>query len=268
MQPYYRFWGIPEYNRIKRELQEAATSHSTGVKMLERSSQAIYAMKDLANLLATDEGMDIVLKRLQAIDMSRGIFNSVAIDNEGETYDFKAIPLTGVKDVIDSTCNMLSAVTSIPQTILFGRSPAGQNSTGQSDLENYYNYIERIQKMMLRGNLNTLIDVIIKSGLKQGKLEAEPDIHITFNPLWSMSEAEQSSIEQQKAQTQQVRAQTAQIYVDMGSLDPTEVRKGLAREEEFQVEELLENIGVDAESIDIWGNDDMSSTKINQKIDK
>lgn len=41
---------------------------------------------------------------------------------------------------------MLSALTNIPQTILFGRSPAGMNATGESDFENYYNFIERIQK--------------------------------------------------------------------------------------------------------------------------
>ena len=60
-----------------------------------------------------------------------------------------------MKDVIDTTCNMLSAVTNIPQTILFGRSPAGENSTGDSDFENYYNYIERIQKLMLKKNVRT-----------------------------------------------------------------------------------------------------------------
>ena len=42
---------------------------------------------------------------------------------------------SGVSDVIDSTCNFLSALTSIPQTILFGRSPAGMNATGDADLE-------------------------------------------------------------------------------------------------------------------------------------
>jgi phage-related protein (TIGR01555 family) len=156
LQPFYRFWGIPEYIRIRRELRETVTSHGTGVKMLERSVQAIYSMKDLASLLGTDEGMDIIIKRLQAIDMARGILNSIAIDNDGESYDFKTIPMAGVKDVIDTTCNMLSAVTNIPQTILFGRSPAGQNSTGKSDLENWYNYVEKIQRLMLRNNLRQL----------------------------------------------------------------------------------------------------------------
>jgi phage-related protein (TIGR01555 family) len=219
MQPFYRFWGIPEYLRIRRELRETVTSHSMGVKMLERSVQAIYSMKDLASLLGTEEGMSIVVRRLQAIDMARGILNSIAIDNEGESYEFKTIPMAGVKDVIDTTCNMLSAVTNIPQTVLFGRSPAGQNSTGLSDLENWYNYIEKIQKLMLLDNMQQLIDVVIAAGQYRGNLVEKPDIKLTFKPLWSMSETEKTAADQQKAQTAQLKAQTAQIY-GFGSLAP------------------------------------------------
>lgn len=248
-QAYYRYWGTPEYVRIQKELRETVTSHSLGVKMLERSVQAIYSMKNLAQLLSTDDGEDAVIKRLQVIDMARGILNSIAIDSEGESYDFKNMQLSGVKDVIDTTCNMLSAVTNIPQTLLFGRSPAGENSTGASDLENYYNYIERIQKLMLRGNLKTIVDAIIRAGLANGKLEEEPDYKLAFNPLWSMSETEQAAVEQTRAQTSQLKAQTAQIYVDMQALDPSEVRAGLAKDEEFSVEELLDETSED----DLWG---------------
>lgn len=248
-QAYYRYWGTPEYVRIQKELREAITSHSLGVKMLERSVQAIYSMKNLAQLLSTDEGENQVIKRLQVIDMARGILNSIAIDSEGETYDFKNISLSGVKDIIDTTCNMLSAVTNIPQTLLFGRSPAGENATGASDLENYYNYIERIQKLMLRGNLKTIVDAVVRTGLANGKLQEEPDYKLAFNPLWSMSETEQATVEQTKATTAQIKAQTAQVYVDMQALDPSEVRAGLAKDEEFYVEELLDDIDED----ELWG---------------
>lgn len=46
----YRYWGIPEYVKIKRALRECITSHEDGVKLLERSVQAIYKMKSLANI--------------------------------------------------------------------------------------------------------------------------------------------------------------------------------------------------------------------------
>lgn len=235
----YRFWGMPEYVRIRRALRETVTAHTDSVKLLERSVQAIYSMKGLATLLTTDDGENQVLKRLNVIDTARGILNSLVIDADGENYDFKTFQFSGIKDVIDATCNMLSALTNIPQTILFGRSPAGMNATGTSDFESYYNFVEKIQRLMLKRNLRTLLDVIFRAGIASGAVEEEPDYKLEFNPLWSLSDTEQATVDQTKAQTAQIKAQTAQFYVDMQALDPTEVRKRLASDEEFDVEDII-----------------------------
>lgn len=235
----YLFWGMPEYVRIRRALRETVTAHTDSVKLLERSVQAIYSMKGLASLLTTDDGENQVLKRLQLVDTSRGLLNSIAIDSEGENYDFKTFQFSGVKDVIDATCNMLSALTNIPQTILFGRSPAGMNATGDSDFESYYNFVEKIQRRMLKRNLRTLLDVVFRAGIASGDVAEEPDYKLEFKPLWSLSDTEQATVDQTKAQTALVKAQTAQAYVDMQALDPTEVRRRLASDEEFDVEDII-----------------------------
>lgn len=235
----YLFWGMPEYVRIRRALRETVTAHTDSVKLLERSVQAIYSMKGLASLLTTDDGENQVLKRLQLVDTSRGLLNSIAIDSEGEQYDFKTFQFSGVKDVIDATCNMLSALTNIPQTILFGRSPAGMNATGDSDFESYYNFVEKIQRLMLKRNLRTLLDIVFRAGIASGDVTEEPDYKLEFNPLWSLSDTEQATVDQTKAQTALIKAQTAQAYVDMQALDPTEVRRRLASDEEFDVEDII-----------------------------
>ena len=249
--PVYRFWGPPEFVRIKRAMKDAMVAHGNGPKLLDRSVQPIYKMKNLASLLAAEGGDEIVMKRLEIIDLARGILNSIAIDSDGEDWDFKSIPFSGVKDVIDTTCNMLSAVTNIPQTILFGRSPAGENSTGDSDFENYYNYIERIQKLMLKKNVRTLLDILFKAGRANGEIQEEPDYKLTFNPLWSLSDTEQANVDKVRADIELVKAQTAQAYVQMQAMDPSEVRAALARSEEFMVEDILDDQDED------WGLSDI-----------
>lgn len=241
----YRYWGIPEYVKIKRALRECITSHEDGVKLLERSVQAIYKMKNLANMLSTEDGENKVLQRLQVIDMARGILNSIAIDTDGEDYDFKTLQMSGIKDVIDATCNMLSAVTDIPQTILFGRSPAGMNSTGESDFENYYNMVENIQKQNMKANARTVIDLILKQGALEGAIPEAPKYKVKFAALWSMSDTEKANVEQTKAQTEYTKAQTAQIYMDSNVLDPSEVRKSLASEGGFEIEEVISDNDLD-----------------------
>lgn len=236
----YRSFGMPEYARIHKSLQETVTSHGNGVKLLDRAVQAIYKMKDLATLLSTDTGEDAVLERLRIIDMAKGIINSIAIDADGEDYDFKSITFSGVKDIIDSTCNMLSAVTQIPQTKLFGRSPAGENATGEGDMENYYKFVGKIQKINLKKNLGTLIDIILIVGKLKGEFDNVPDYSLEFNPLWSLSEKEQAEVDQSKAATELTKAQTAQVYVDMQALDASEIRNRLAESGEFTINDVLD----------------------------
>lgn len=241
----YRFWGVPEYVRIKRALRECITSHEDGVKLLERSVQAIYKMKNLSNLLSTEDGENKAIQRLQVIDMARGILNSIAIDVDGEDYDFKTLQMSGVKDVIDATCNMLSAVTNIPQTILFGRSPSGMNSTGESDMENYYNMVENIQKQNMKKNARIVIELVLKQGKLDGSISDAPKFKMKFAALWSMSETEQADVDNKNANTDLIKAQTAHLYMDGNVLDPAEVRNALANEGKFDIDEVLSDDQLD-----------------------
>ena len=236
----YQLWGVPEYIRLNKALRDAEVAHHSAPKMLDRSVQPIYKMQNLAETLATEEGENTVLKRLQVIDMARGLLNSLVIDAEGEDYDFKTFQFSGINDVVSASCNMLSALSNIPQTILFGQSVGGMSSTDDTSMENYYNYIERIQRRMLKSNLRYLLSIIFQAGLATGEVDEIPKLKIEFNPLWSLSDLEQADLEQKREQAKFIRAQTAQLYVNMQAIDPSEVRQKLADSEEFDVEAMLD----------------------------
>lgn len=236
----YQLWGIPEYLRIKRALKEAIVATENGTKLLERSVQPIYKMKGLADMLSTDDGETVLLKRLSTIDTARSFLNTIVIDAEGEEFDFRTFTFTGVKDVMDGSNTMLSGVSRIPQSVLYGKATQGMSSTDDTSMENYYNFIERIQKQMLRKNLVKLLDVVFTAGVKSGEIEEIPEYKLEFKPLWSLSEVEETTNEKTKADTDLVKAQTAQAYIDMNVIDPSEVRKGLSNSEEFAIENLVE----------------------------
>jgi phage-related protein (TIGR01555 family) len=236
----YQIWGIPEYIRIQRAIRDSEIAHGSAVKLLDRSVQAIYKMSNLSSELATEGGEDRVLKRLETIDMARGMLNTITVDRDGEDYDFKSFSYAGVADVVETTCNYLSALTSIPQTVLFGRDPTGMNATGKSDLENYYNFVERIQKRVLKPNLRYLLSVVFEAGLSTGEIKKVPPIKVKFNPLWSMSAQEEADIAASKTNIQSTRAGIAKTYIELKVISPTEVRKALASGEEFDVETMLD----------------------------
>ncbi|MCD8201936.1 MAG: DUF1073 domain-containing protein [Clostridia bacterium] len=241
----YEMWGMPEYLRIKRELRNVQVAHDDGPRFLEKSVQPIYKMKGMQEQLSREHGEEDVLKRLDAIDQAKGLLNTMLLDADGEDYSNLQFTYTGVSDIINTTCNMLSAATGIPQTILFGRSPAGQNATGQSDLENYYNKIAGMQEGNLRNNIGYLLRLIFQAGVNTKKIDEVPKIEIAFESLWSLSETEQAQLDATKASTQATKASTASQYIQLGVLDPTEVRKALAKEDDFDIDTMLDDIPED-----------------------
>lgn len=241
----YQLWGVPEYIRLNKAIQDAEIAHRSAPKLLDRSVQPIYKMQNLSAELATEEGENKVLRRLQTIDMARGLLNSLVIDADGEDYDFKTFQFQGINDVVTASCSMLSAVSNIPQTILFGSGVGGLSTTDDTSMENYYNYIERYQNRVLRSNLRYLLSIIFQAGLATGEIDEIPRIKIEFNPLWSLSELEQADLETKREQAKLTRAQTAQVYVDMQAIDPSEVRQKLADSDEFDVENMLDEYDED-----------------------
>lgn len=247
----YFYWGLPEYVRIRRDLSIALHTHQSAANMIDKSVQPVYKQRGLQSTLAGPDGDDQVLKRLQVLDASRGMLNSVAVDMDGEDYSFQTFQLSGASEILESTYSLLSAVTCIPQTILFGRSPSGENATGESDLENYYNFVEGIQKRMLKKNIRTLLKAVVQAGVYDGSIAKPQTIKPTFKPLWSLSEAEQATVELSKAQRAQATAQTAQLYIDMQVLQPDEVRQALARDGTLNIEDILDHQPQDAQD-DGW----------------
>ena len=239
----YRFWGAPEYLRIRKAVENVEISNSAGVRMLSRAIQAVYKVKDLSALLATADGEDAVLRRIQAIDLARGLLNTVVIDAEGEDYDFKNFSLSGVGEVISQSFTFLSAVSGIPRKILTGMTATGLKNTDNTSMEVYYNLVERIQTLMVKKNLRYLLAVIFQAGKNRGEIPGIPPIKIRFFSLWSMSALEEAECKVKREQTRLIKAKTAEMYVDMGVITSEEVRKNLAKTQEYNVETMLKKGG-------------------------
>jgi phage-related protein (TIGR01555 family) len=110
----------------------------------------------------------------------------------------------------------VSGGADVPATRLFGRSPAGMNSTGESDAANYNNRIAAEQVTKLRGPLKVLFEVLVRSTL--GRLPENFDF--TFRPLSQISANDKATI-------QKSNADRDKIYVELGVLTEGAVARQL-----------------------------------------
>lgn len=203
---------------------------------MDKVSTSLLKLEGLSNLLTREDGTQAVIRRLELIDYSRRINGSVAVDKEDE-YGIFNIPLTGLTDIIQEFEQALCAVTGYPFTVLFGRSPAGMNSTGKSDLQIYYDTVRRIQRRKIRPALEYLVRLIqlSKEGPTNGK-ELEK-WSIKFKAIEPLNDLEQANVDKTQAEVRAAVVKLVFDLVDNQLLDATQARKYLKERGDIPVTE-------------------------------
>lgn len=200
--------------RCNRVLTDFNLSWSSASILLQDFAPSVFKMKDLADLIASDENQ-IVINRALAIEMSRSTARAVMIDSE-EEYERQTTPITGLDAMLEKFCTRLAAAADMPVTLLMGQAPAGLNATGASDIRFFYDRVKSRQKTKMLPRLKRLLKLIMlaKEGPLKGK---EPkNWSITFNPLWQLTELE-------KADLRVKQAAVDKIEIDAAVTTPEEV---------------------------------------------
>lgn len=222
--------GIPAaINRVK-------TSMDKTIDIMDKVSTSLLKLQGLSNVLQTEQGTKDVIKRLDLIDYSRRLNGSVAIDKDDEYAVFN-IPLGGLTDIIQEMEQYVCAVTGYPFTKLFGRSPAGMNATGQSDMQIYYDKVRSYQKRKLRPALEYLVKLIQLSseGPTQGK-ELEK-WSIKFKAIEPLDDLEQANVDKTQAEVRAAVVKLVFDLVDNQLLDATQARQYLKERGDIPVTE-------------------------------
>jgi uncharacterized protein len=214
-QNFNQGWGDPLAQSVYEELRNYSTAFSNTATMFEDFVNSVLYIPDLAQIMSSSCGDQTVLKRLNILALTKSVCNMAIID-ANEKYEKISTNVSGIAELLDRFMYSLSAVVKVPVSLLFGRSAAGMNSTGDNDVRNFYDAVKQEQENKLRQCLEKLIRYIMIS--KDGPFNGvEPDDwSLQFVPLWQ-------NTEEQDAIVRKITAETDSMYIDRGVLDPSEV---------------------------------------------
>lgn len=194
----YKYWGLPAIMPIFDRLKNFGGIEKGISNLMLEFIVGKYTISNLAQLLSQNnsDGVDQIYNRMEIINASKSIINAVLL-GEGEEYTRDAATVSGVDAIIDRFMMFLSAVSGIPVTRLWGRSPAGENATGESDMRQYYDDISAGQEVQVKPPLLTLTTLITM-------YTTAVDPSFEFNALWQPTEAELALIDKTNAETDQI----------------------------------------------------------------
>jgi phage-related protein (TIGR01555 family) len=211
-----RFWGISVLQRAEDRLKTLGSSLGSIDQLLEEMSIGKFKVKDLAMLLASPDGKEAIERRLEVMDLTRSTYRSQYFDTD-EDFSRDTVSFQGIPEILYIVFMLIAADTGYPITRLFGVSPGGMNATGESDMRNYYDGVRSAQTTEALPQILRLARII-------SEWQGIPEPYINFQPLQTMNEKEQAELDKLTAEKDKAEADTYKIYVDMGALEPYEVR--------------------------------------------
>lgn len=184
-------WGQSVAERIYDQLVAYDSTSQGAAQLVYKAHLRTLSIDKLRELIAAGGQMfEAVLKQVDVIrsmQSNEGLTLLDASDKfESHTYSF-----SGLSDVLLQFGQQLSGALQIPLVRLFGQSPAGLNSTGESDLRTYYDGILQKQESTLRVPIGRLLNVLYRSVVGRDPPE---DMTFEFEPLWQLSDKEKADV--------------------------------------------------------------------------
>jgi hypothetical protein len=226
-------WGDSVLQSCYEELRRVGAGYADSEIILDEFITSVLSIKGLVGMLASPEGGETVKKRLELLDLSRHLIHAMMVDGDGETYEKVTSTITGIPDLLDRFAQSLAATLGWSVTLLMGRSPAGLNATGESDIRHDYDMFAAEQEDCLTPLVRKLLQFLGGQKDSQG-LSQFAEAKIVWKPLWQMTEKE-------TAELRKVTAETDAIYVQNGILDADEVAKSRFGGDRWSAETTLDD---------------------------
>jgi phage-related protein (TIGR01555 family) len=209
-----RYWGMSCIQPIYDQLRTFGGTFQSVASLMQEFIIGVYKLSNLAEIVS-ENNVDAVYNRMEIIHASKSMLNAILI---GEDEDFRrdVAGLAGLPEVLDKFIMLLSGVSGIPVSRLFGQQSGGLNNKGEADTRNYYDMVMAAQDNLLHDPLLALCQMVNKGIPKPISKDA---LAITFNPVWEPSQAELIDMRNKQANTDS-------LYIQSGVLSPQEVAEG------------------------------------------
>lgn len=192
---YSQGWGDSILQSVDEAVKNAGLAATSIAQLLQEAKVDVFKIPNFMASVGDPAYRDKIIDRISLANQSKSINNGLLMDKE-EEWTQKQISFSQLPEVLALYLQIAAGAADIPATRLLGQSPTGMNSTGESDLRNYYDRLAAEQEVYLRPRLERLDEVLIRSALGS----RPPEVHFAFAPLWQISEKEKADIFKTKAE--------------------------------------------------------------------
>lgn len=195
--PYWQrvqenLWGLSVFERLYDRMVALDSSTQGAAQLVYKSFLRTYKMAGMTDLLSTggDIGIATMMKKMDMVRRFQSNEGLTVIDGKDDVTTQINGSFSGISDVILQMEQQISGTLQIPLVRMLGQSPAGLNSTGESDLRTYYDGINAQQERTVRRPVDRMLRMMAQSEA----ISLPNDFNWSFRTLWQLDEGQKSEI--------------------------------------------------------------------------
>lgn len=194
--PFYQaiteqLWGMSELERIHDRLVSFDTATMSSANLINHAHLRTVGVDGLREILSSggkaEEGLIKMFEYMRLLQSNEGI----TLLDKNDMFATTSYSFAGLSDMMLQFGQQLSGASGIPLVRLFGQSPAGLNSTGESDIRNYYDNINAQQESDFRRPMERILAVAYQSCFGKPR---PTDMQFKFTSLWQMTPEQKANV--------------------------------------------------------------------------
>lgn len=184
-------WGISVLERLYDRMIAFDAATMGAAQLVHKSYLRVFKVKDLRAIAASEgEILQQFARYAEVMRKYQGIEGMTMIDAEDDFQAEARGGFGGISEALMQFGQQLAGALQIPLVRLFGMSPAGLNSSGESDLRTYYDGINSRQEKDMRVGLAKIYRVVARSL----SIDLGSGFNYIFRPLWQLTEKDKAEI--------------------------------------------------------------------------
>ena len=215
LKPAYNFFGIARAQLALDYIAHFVENRESAQELLNKFSLTCWKT-DMSQVLAGESCNDLV-KRVRMFNKMKSNNGTLVVDKEQEDIMQINTPLAGVRDIVDMSLSLLTAVWRIPKIKYIGEGEGGLNASSKEQMRSFYDFILSQKEKMFTEPMEKVLKIL---QLNMGK-DINESIGFEFPSLVEMDDSE-------IAQLNKMKADTAVQLINAGVVSQEEVRQNLS----------------------------------------
>jgi len=234
-------WDASVLQNVWEALRIVNGDYQTKSSLMQDASVGVLKIHKLFEQMAGNRKADLQT-RLDLAHMARWVGRTIPIDTR-EEYQRVSHSFAGIKDLLEADLYLIAAAANMPVTKFFGRSPAGQNSTGEHDEANWIAQVESARTDEYQEGIEKIVKIIAGS---LGAVDLE-----NWGIVWPPAE---HFTTRQRAEIDKLTSETDLLRVNLG-VDNYEMIRWRYGQGEYRSDQPF----FQSEQIDEWEGEEMEA---------